>query len=76
MSIEKVFKRNKNSLTKYSKWNKMYSKETESEVITRHIILANKKEMGYCKSNSPVIELRSAIKQKKVCIRKLLLTVL
>lgn len=54
----------------------MYLKETESEVITRHIILANKKEMGYCKSNSPVIELRSAIKQKKVCIRKLLLTVL
>lgn len=43
----------------------MYSKETESEVITRHIILANKKEMGYCKSNSPVIELRSAIKQKR-----------
>lgn len=54
----------------------MYSKETESEATTRHIILANKKEMGHCKSNSPVIELRSTIKQKICNVRKLLLTVL
>ena len=42
----------------------MCRKETESEATTRYIILANKKEMGHCKSNSPVIELRSTIKQK------------
>jgi hypothetical protein len=42
----------------------MYSKETESEATTRYIILANKKEEGHCKSNSPGFELRSTIKQK------------
>lgn len=54
----------------------MCRKETESEATTRYIILANKKEEGHCKSNSPGFELRSTIKQKICNVRKLLLTVL
>lgn len=55
----------------------MCRKETESEVITRHIILANKKEEGYCKSNSPSVGATFYYKTKKICnVRKLLLTVL
>lgn len=42
----------------------MCRKETESEATTRYITLANKKEMGHCKSNSPSVGLRSTIKQK------------
>lgn len=54
----------------------MYSKETESEATTRHIILANKKEEGLLQKQQPGGELRSTIKQKICNVRKLLLTVL
>lgn len=51
----------------------MYSKETESEATTRYIILANKKEMGHCKSNSPSVELRSTLlKNKKGMYKKII----
>lgn len=42
----------------------MCRKETESEAITRHIILANKKEEGPLQKQHPGGELRSTIKQK------------
>lgn len=51
----------------------MYSKETESKATTRYIILANKKEMGHCKSNSPSVELRSTLlKNKKGMYKKII----
>lgn len=52
----------------------MCRKETEkSETTTRYIILANKKEMGHCKSNSPSVELRSTLlKNKKGMYKKII----
>lgn len=51
----------------------MCRKETESEATTRYIILANKKEEGHCKSNSPSVGLRSTLlKNKKGMYKKII----